>query len=70
MDTSSSYRFKRYPSDVLFTTEQVLKLFAIACEPPEKYQRPISHWTSRELALVMIEQGIVESISQRHVKDY
>lgn len=50
-----------------FTTEQVLKLLALACEPPEKYQRPISHWTSRELALVMIEQGIVESISQRHV---
>lgn len=50
-----------------FTTEQILQLFAIACEPPEKYQRPISHWTSQELASVMIEQGIVESISQRHV---
>ncbi len=50
-----------------FTTEQVLKLLESACEPPEKYQRPISHWTSQELARVMIEQGIVESISQRHV---
>ena len=50
-----------------FTTEQILQLFARACEPPEKYPRPISHWTSQELASVMIEQGIVESISQRHV---
>ena len=30
-----------------FTTEQVLQLFAIACEPPEKNGRPISHWTSK-----------------------
>ena len=50
-----------------FTTEQVLKLFAIACEPPEKYGKPISHWTSRELAEVMMEKAIVESISIRHV---
>ncbi len=50
-----------------FTTEQVLNLFAIACEEPEKYGKPISHWTSRELAEVMREQGIVESISKRHV---
>ena len=50
-----------------FTTEQVLKLFAIACKEPEKYGKPISHWTSRELAEVMIEQGIVKNISKRHV---
>lgn len=50
-----------------FSTEQVLQLFAIACESPEKYCRPISHWTSTELAQEMIEQKIVESISPRHV---
>ena len=50
-----------------FSTEQVLQLFAIACESPEKYGRPISHWTSTELAQEMIEQKIVESISPRHV---
>ena len=50
-----------------FTTEQVLNLFAIACESPEKYGKPISHWTSRELAEVMREQGIVNKISKRHV---
>ncbi len=47
--------------------EQVLQLFAMACKSPDKYGRPISHWTSRELAEEMIEQKIVESISPRHV---
>ena len=47
--------------------EQVLRLFALACAPPENYQRPISHWTARELADEMIKQGIVEHISERHV---
>ena len=50
-----------------FTMEQILRLFALACEPPETYQRPISHWTARELADEMIKQGIVERISERHV---
>ena len=50
-----------------FTTEQVLQLFSIACESPEKYGRPISHWTSTELAEEMKQQKIVETISPRHV---
>lgn len=50
-----------------FSLEQILQLFAIACESPENYGRPISHWISRELADEMIKQGIVESISPRHV---
>ena len=48
-----------------FSLEQILQLFAIACEKPETYGRPISHWTSRELADEMMKQGIVESISPR-----
>lgn len=50
-----------------FSLEQILQLFAIACEKPETYGRPISHWTSRELADEMMKQGLVESISPRHV---
>ncbi len=50
-----------------FSLEQILQLFAIACEKPETYGRPISHWTSRELADEMMKQGIVGSISPRHV---
>ena len=58
---------ERPGSPTKFTTEQVLQLFAIACESPAKYGRPISHWTSRELAEEMEIQGIVRSISPRHV---
>jgi putative transposase len=50
-----------------FSLEQILHLFAIACEKPEIYGRPLSHWTTRELADEMVKQGIVETISPRHV---
>jgi transposase len=50
-----------------FTPEQACQLFAMACEKPNNYGRPISHWTSRELANEMIKQGFVKSISPRHV---
>lgn len=50
-----------------FTLEQFTELYAMACEPPEKYGRPISHWTPRELADELVHQGVVKSISRRHV---
>ena len=50
-----------------FSYWQILQLFAIACEKPEDYGRPISHWTPRELADEVVQQGIVKSISPRHV---
>lgn len=50
-----------------FSLEQILQLFAIACQKPEDYFRPISHWTPRELADEMVKQGIVSRISPRHV---
>lgn len=50
-----------------FTPEQLTHLFAIACEPPADSERPISQWTSRELADEMQKRRIVKSISARHV---
>ena len=50
-----------------FSLEQILQLFAMACEKPDDYGRPISHWSARELADELIKQGIVETISPRHV---
>ena len=50
-----------------FTMEQTLRLYAMACEDPATYRLPISHWSARELAEEMITQGIVETISARHV---
>ena len=58
---------ERTGAPVKFSMEQVIELFALACSPPEDYGRPISHWTPRELADEMMKQGIVESISVRHV---
>ena len=58
---------ERSGTPATFSLEQILQLFAIACEKPETYGRPISHWTARELADEMAKQGIVESISPRHV---
>ena len=50
-----------------FSLEQITALYALACAPPEQYDRPLSHWTPRELAAELVKQGIVESISERHV---
>jgi hypothetical protein len=50
-----------------FSAEQLTKIIAIACEPPEESGRPVTHWTPRELADEVIKRGVVESISPRHV---
>lgn len=57
----------RSGAPAVFSPEQLTHLFAIACEDPRNSGRPISHWTSRELADEMIKRGIVETISPRHV---
>jgi putative transposase len=58
---------ERSGAPATFSLEQIVQLFAIACEKPEAYERPISQWTARELADEMVKQGIVKSISPRHV---
>jgi putative transposase len=50
-----------------FTAEQWCQIMALACESPELSERPISHWTPRELADEAIKRGIVKQISVRHV---
>jgi putative transposase len=58
---------ERVGAPIKFSMEQVIELFALACSPPEDSGRPISHWTPKELADEIIKQGIIESISVRHV---
>ena len=58
---------ERVGAPVKFSMEQVTELFALACSSPSDYGRPISHWTARELAEEIMKQGIIESISVRHV---
>jgi putative transposase len=50
-----------------FSGEQVAQIIAVACEPPEKCGRPVTHWTPHELADEAKKRGIVESISARQV---
>ncbi len=50
-----------------FTAEQIALILAVACEPPDKSGRPVTHWTSRELADEVIKRGIVATISVRQV---
>jgi transposase len=53
-----------------FTPEQVVGILAVACEPPEKSGRPITHWTAHELADEVVKRGIVPSISVAQVGRY
>jgi len=53
-----------------FTPEQVTQILAVACEPPEKSGRPITHWTVQELTEEVIQRGIVASISASQVYRY
>ena len=50
-----------------FTADQVAMMLTVACEPPEKSGRPVSHWTQPELADEVVKRGIVSSISARHL---
>jgi|SRR5947209_9197227 putative transposase len=50
------------PSQI--TAEQRCQMMAMACEQPK--ERPISHWTGREIAEELMQRGIVQQISPRH----
>src|SRR5208337_2154884 len=53
-----------------FTPEQIVQILAVACEPPEKSGRPITHWTAHELADEVVKRGIVTSISTSQVSRF
>jgi putative transposase len=48
------------------TPEQVCRIMALACEAPGESGRPISQWSTTELAAEIMRRGIVETISPRH----
>ena len=50
-----------------FTAEQVCQIIALACESTESSDRPVAHWTPRELADEVVKRSIVSSISVRSV---
>jgi len=48
------------------TADQRCQIEALACEKPEKYGRPITNWTAREIADELKKRKIVSDISPRH----
>jgi len=48
------------------TAEQVCQIVALACAAPATTGRPISQWSSREIADEIMARGIVATISPRH----
>ena len=48
------------------TPEQVARIMALACAAPGESGRPISQWSTTELAREIVRRGIVETISPRH----
>lgn len=51
---------------VRITAEQVCQIVNLACQLPKASQRPISQWSSREIADEIKQRGIVKQISGRH----
>jgi len=50
-----------------FTPEQICRIVALACENPRESGRPVTHWSTTELADEALKRGIVGSISPRSV---
>ncbi len=50
-----------------FAPDQIARIIAVACEPPEDSGRPVTHWTPTESAEEVVARRIVPSISVRHV---
>jgi len=51
----------------IYSPEQYTRIIAIALKDPSEYDRPITHWTARELTEEVHKQKIAD-ISQRQVK--
>ena len=50
-----------------YTPEQICAIIAMTCEKPEASDRPISHWSQREIADEAMRRDLVPNISQRSV---
>lgn len=48
------------------TADQRCQIEALACEVPEASDRPITHWTAREMADEILQRRLVDHISPRH----
>ncbi|MCZ7659259.1 MAG: helix-turn-helix domain-containing protein [Xanthobacteraceae bacterium] len=58
---------QRSGAPATFTPEQICALVAMTCEKPSESERPISHWSQREIADEAMRRGLIPRISQRSV---
>ncbi len=68
-DLSAAERLEDAPrpgGPARITAEQICQIIALACEAPSVSGRPISQWSSTELAAEIVQRGIVAQISPRH----
>jgi len=52
------------------TSTQFAEIIAMACETPEKYGVPFSHWTAPALAQTVVRRNVVAMVSARQVGRY
>jgi len=52
------------------TSTQFAEIVAMACESPEKFDVPFSHWTATALAKTAVRRNVVAMISARQVGRY
>lgn len=60
----------RSGAPVTYTIKQYTDIVRIALEKPSKYNRPITHWTARELKDEVDKQQIAANISQRQIQRF
>ncbi len=60
----------RSGSPTTYSAEQYTQIVSLALMPPSEYDRPITHWTARELTDEVHLQEIAPGISQRQVKRF
>ena len=53
-----------------YTPEQYTAIVALALKSPSEFDRPITHWTARELCDEVHKQGIAAEISQRQIQRF
>jgi len=61
---------KRSGRKAKFSSQQLASILTVACELPEESNRPVTHWTPRELVDECVKRKIVDSISIRHLKRF
>lgn len=53
-----------------FNEEQIIKILELACHNPTEYGYESSHWSTTQLADIVVKQGIVESISPASINRF